>query len=57
MKKRVVMFGVMAAGALAVAGKRTYDLVKLRKAAKDEQEVIDIPVDVVEEDSHFYRGL
>lgn len=51
MKKRVVMFGVMAAGALAVAGKRTYDLVKLRKAAKDEQEVIDIPVDVVEEDS------
>lgn len=51
MKKHVVMFGVMAAGALAVVGKRTYDLVKLRKAAKEEQDVIDVPFDVVEEDS------
>lgn len=51
MKKNVVMFGVMAAGAIAVVGKRTYDLIKLRKAAREEQEVIDVPVDAVEEDS------
>lgn len=41
MKKRVVMFGVMAAGAVAVVGKQVYDIVKLRKDAKQE-EVIEI---------------
>lgn len=43
MKKHLVMFGVMAAGAAAVIGKRTYDIIKLRKDAKQE-EVIEIEV-------------
>lgn len=48
MKKHIVMFGVMAAGAAAVIGKRTYDIIKLRKDAKREEvetEVVKVTTD------------
>lgn len=49
MKKHMVMFGVMAAGAMAVIGKRTYDIIKLRKEA-EQQEIIEIEVETKQDE-------
>lgn len=44
MNKQGLIFGAMMIGALALVGKRTYDVVK----AKKEQQVIDITVETKE---------
>lgn len=49
MKKHIVMFGVMAAGAAAVIGKRTYDIIKPRKEA-EQQEIIEIEVETKQDE-------
>lgn len=41
MNKQGLIFGAMAVGALALVGKRTYELIKLRK----EQNIIEIEVE------------
>lgn len=43
MKKQMFIFGAMAAGALALVGKRTYDLIKLKEA--EEKNIIEIEVE------------
>lgn len=49
MKKHMVMFGVMAAGAMAVIRKRTHDIIKLRKEA-EQQEIIEIEVETKQDE-------
>ena len=41
MKKQTIIYGTMVVGALAVIGKRTYEFIKLKKAAEQE-EIIEI---------------
>ena len=43
MKKQMLIFGAMAIGALAFAGKRTYDIIKLKQAR--EQNIVEIEVE------------